>query len=99
MTTTVASPSAGADRLRPVDSAAVTIDGGFWGERLATNRARTIPHGLAQLEASGALGHFYHAAPGSGRYIGGVDDAGRTFPFLDSDVCKWLEAAGWELGR
>ena len=25
--------------------------------------------------------------------------AGCTFPFLDSDVYKWLEAVGWELGR
>ena len=24
---------------------------------------------------------------------------GAPFPFLDSDVYKWLEAAGWELGR
>ena len=23
----------------------------------------------------------------------------QPFPFLDSDVYKWLEAVGWELGR
>ena len=66
---------------------------------MATNRARTIPHGLAQLEASGALGNFRNAARGSGIYVGGMDDAGITFPFIDSDVYKWLEAVGWELGR
>jgi uncharacterized protein len=86
-------------RLRPIDAACVHVTGGFWGERLTTNRERSIPHGLAQLEASGALGNFRHAARGSGRYVGGLDDAGITFPFLDSDVYKWLEAVGWELGR
>ena len=28
-----------------------------------------------------------------------ADTSGATFPFLDSDVYKWLEAVGWELGR
>jgi DUF1680 family protein len=85
--------------LRPVDAAGERVTGGFWATRLATNRERSIPHGRAQLEASGALGNFRHAARGSGRYVGGLDDAGITFPFLDSDVYKWLEAVGWELGR
>src|SRR5262249_5244119 len=38
-------------------------------------------------------------ARGSGPYVGGLDDAGITFPFIDSDAYKWLEAVGWELGR
>jgi uncharacterized protein len=97
--TTLVLPGAGRGRLRPVDAAGVHVTGGFWAERLATNRERTIPHGLEQLEASGALGNFRHAARGSGRYVGGLDDAGITFPFLDTDVYKWLEAVGWELGR
>ena len=99
MTIAAVVPSRGASRLRPIDAAGIRVTGGFWGERLASNRTRTIPHGLEQLEASGALGNFRHAARGSGRYVGGLDDAGLTFPFLDSDVYKWLEAAGWELGR
>ena len=99
MTIATVIPSPGSSRLRPIDAAGVNVDGGFWGQRLATNRARSIPHGLAQLRASGALGNFHNAARRSGRYIGGIDDAGLTFPFLDSDVYKWLEAAGWELGR
>jgi uncharacterized protein len=92
-------PSAGRGRLRPLDGSGVHVTGGFWAERLATNRERSISHGLEQLEASGALGNFRHAARGEGRYVGGLDDAGITFPFLDSDVYKWLEAVGWELGR
>ena len=99
MTMTMVLPSPGSTRLQPLDAAAVHVTDGFWRERLETNRARTIPHGLIQLEASGALGNFRNAARESGRYIGGLDDAGITFPFLDSDVYKWLEAAGWELGR
>jgi len=34
-----------------------------------------------------------------GSYQARGDSAGMTLPFLDSDVYKWLEAAGWELGR
>ena len=71
----------------------------MWADRRAINRDRTIPHGFAHLEASGALDNFRNAARGTGLYVGGNDDAGATFPFLDSDVYKWLEAVGWELGR
>ena len=98
MTRTTVLPSAGRTRLQPLDGGLRVADG-FWGERLATNRRRTIPHGLVQLEASGALENFRNAGRRSGRYVGGLDDAGITFPFLDSDVYKWLEAVGWELGR
>jgi uncharacterized protein len=99
MTVAAVIPSAGTSRLRPLDASRVSVDRGFWGERLSVNRAHTIPHGLEQLETSGALDNFRHAARGSGRYVGGLDDAGLTFPFIDSDVYKWLEAAGWEQGR
>lgn len=99
MTMTSVVPSPSTTRLRPVDAQGVRVDGGFWGDRLAVNRSVTIPHGRRQLDASGALGNFRNAARGSGRYVGGIDDAGLTFPFLDSDVYKWLEAVGWELGR
>lgn len=99
MTSTMVLPSQGRGRLQPLDAAGIRVTDGFWAERLTTNRTRTIPHGRRQLEASGALGNFRNAARASGRYVGGLDDAGITFPFLDSDVYKWLEAAGWELGR
>ncbi|MFN8518419.1 MAG: glycoside hydrolase family 127 protein [Chloroflexota bacterium] len=92
-------PTPGRATRSPLDAAAVAIDGGLWADRLATVRDRSIPHGHAMLEASGALGNLRHAARGSGRYVGGLDDAGITFPFLDSDVYKWLEAVGWQLGR
>jgi DUF1680 family protein len=63
------------------------------------NRERTILHGLRQLHASGALENLRNAGKGHGPYAGASDDGGFTLPFLDSDVYKWLEAVGWELGR
>ena len=45
-----------------------------------SNIEASIPHGLVQLEASGALGNFRNAAAGSGTYRGGSDDSGRHVP-------------------
>lgn len=101
---TAVDPTPGAlGTLRPLDTRAVRIHGGFWGERLDRNRSVTLAHGAAQLEASGAIGNLRRVAESGGAatggYRGGRDDAGVVFPFLDSDVYKWLEAVGWELGR
>ena len=65
-----------------------------------TNRERTIPAGHAQLERVGTLQNFELAAKSARagyRALGIMFD--RPFPFLDSDVYKWLEGAGWEVGR
>jgi DUF1680 family protein len=89
-------PTAGAAvRLRPIDAGAMAVSAGFWAEERRSNIEASIPHGLEQLEASGALGNFRNAAAGSGEYRGGLDDAGAVFPFLDSDAYKWLEAVAW----
>jgi DUF1680 family protein len=85
--------------FRPIGADAYRTGDGFWGRLQRTNRQITIPHGLAQLEASGVLDNFRHAAAGGGRYRGGNDDAGSTFPFLDTDAYKWLEAVAWDHGR
>lgn len=96
-------PTAGAlSRLRPLSATDVSVTADFWASRLEANRARTIPAGFAQLEAAGTLHNFKLAAgsvaAGDGyRALGVMFD--KPFPFLDSDVYKWLEAAGWELGR
>jgi DUF1680 family protein len=76
-----------------------TITGGFWAERLRLNRTRTIPHGFAQLHRSGVIDNLRMAAGAQGRYQAYSDSAGTGLRFLDSDVYKWLEAVGWELGR
>ena len=75
-TVTTVLPSEGSATLQPLDAQGVHVEGGFWGQRLSVNRERTIPHGLEQLEASGALGNFRNAARASGRYVGGMDDSG-----------------------
>jgi uncharacterized protein len=93
-------PSAAAiGRLRPTSGSDVEITGGFWGERLETNRTRTLGHGYAQLQAAGTLDNLRLAAGAKGTYQAFTDSYGSAFPFVDSDVYKWLEAVGWELGR
>jgi DUF1680 family protein len=87
-------------RTRPIGLRGTRISGGLWAERRWVNREVTIPHGAEQLEAAGNLDNFRAAAGRhAGPLRGGADDAGRPFAFLDSDVYKWLEAAGWELGQ
>jgi DUF1680 family protein len=103
--TTVAgvAPTSGAtSTLRPIGAPDVTLTGGFWADRTTTNRDRTIPAGFDQLRAAGNLHNLALAAgsvaAGDGyRALGIMFD--KPFPFLDSDVYKWLEGAGWELGR
>jgi DUF1680 family protein len=88
-----------ASARRALGPSQVTILGGFMAERQRINREHTIPHGFEQLRRSGALGNLRLAAGGDGQYHALADTSGATFPFLDSDVYKWLEAVGWELGR
>jgi DUF1680 family protein len=101
--TTVASvvPTAGAtSALRPISAADATVTGGFWADRAAINRERTIPAGFRQLTDVGTLHNFRLAASAARegyRALGIMFD--KPFPFLDSDVYKWLEGAGWEMGR
>lgn len=86
-------------RLTPLPSPP-QIEGGFWGHRLAVNREVTIPHGFEQFERAGNFHNLRLAAGtlrGDYRSLGVMHDG--PFPFLDSDVYKWLEAVGWELGR
>jgi DUF1680 family protein len=89
----------GIGALRPIATEGIRLTDGFWEERLRRNRERTIPHGFEQLTQAGTLENFRLAAgaPGSYRALGVMFD--QPFPFLDSDVYKWLEAVGWELGR
>ena len=90
---------AAAVALRPLRAEDVSITGGFWAERLRVNREHTIPHGFDQLDRAGNLHDLRLAAGATGSYRALGLMFGAPFPFLDSDVYKWLEAAGWELGR
>jgi DUF1680 family protein len=62
---------------------------GRWQRR---NRETTIPYGIEQLEASGAVDNLRRVA-------GRADAAFRGPVFADSDVHKTLEALAWELGH
>lgn len=86
-------------RLTPLPSPP-QIEGGFWGNRLGVNREATIPHGFEQLEQAGNF-HNLRLAAGTvqGEYRSLKVMSEGPLPFLDSDVYKWLEAVGWELGR
>ena len=85
--------------LTPLGGPNVSVTGGFWDGRLRTNRESTIPRGFDQLRAAGNLANFSLAAGATGRYRALGEEIGLVFPFLDTDVYKWLEAAAWELGR
>jgi len=78
--------------LRPVDARGVQLEGGLLGERQRTNREVTILRGAEELERAGTFDNLRIAA---GRTTG----ERRGMVFSDSDVYKWLEALGWELGR
>src|SRR5690348_14617008 len=85
----VKSPAA---TLTTLDAQAVTIEDGLWARRQTMNHETALAHGYRMLEAAGNLENLRIAAGRStARYRGPV--------FMDSDVYKWLEAAGWELGR
>jgi DUF1680 family protein len=86
-------------RLSPVLGSGATVTGGFWAERLRLNRERTLPHGFEQLRHAGNLSNLALAAGANGRYRTLGQAIGLDYPFLDTDVYKWLEAVGWELGR
>jgi DUF1680 family protein len=85
--------------LRPLALGDARVTGGFWADLLRRNRDATIPHGFEQLEAAGNFHDLRLAAGAQGTYRALGVMFGTPFPFLDSDVYKWLEAVGWELGR
>jgi DUF1680 family protein len=77
--------------LRP--GADPVLGPGFWGLRQEVNARVGIPQGPLLLESAGNL-HDLRLAAGTadGAYRG-------DYPFMDSDVYKWLEAASWQLAR
>ncbi|MGW7256625.1 glycoside hydrolase family 127 protein [Streptomyces sp. NPDC054834] len=74
--------------LRP---AATRVDAGFWHGRRETNARVSLPQGPGLLESAGNL-HNLRLAAGTveGEFQG-------AYPFVDTDVYKWLEAAAWQL--
>jgi DUF1680 family protein len=93
MTGPVAPTGAACVTVRPVPAGALTVTGGFWARRQAVNRTVSIPSGWDSLDRAGTLGNFRAVADGGGA------SQQRGEYFVDTDLYKWLEAAGWELGR
>lgn len=91
--------------VRPLPADAIRLDpGGFLGAWQNRNGAATIPHCIAALEESGAVGNLRRLVDGDGAGRrsdqADADDQGfRGFAFADSDVYKTLEAVSWESGR
>ena len=76
--------------IAAVPLTAVTVTGGFWAPKLATNRTVSIPHIMAENEATGRVANFLkaaHAQPGA--YQGQR--------YNDTDVYKVIEAASYSL--
>lgn len=79
-------------KLRTLPYRAVQITGGFWANYQQVNRSVSLPHGFAMLEQAGNLRNL--------RIASGMEEGEFAgYWFADSDVTKWLEAVGWELGR
>ncbi|HTJ31757.1 MAG TPA: beta-L-arabinofuranosidase domain-containing protein [Dactylosporangium sp.] len=87
-----AAPSADAAvALRPLAVSASRLTGGFWGPRVAANRA-AIPVLYQRLVDAGNVGNLRVAA-------GELPGTAEGGTFRDSDVYKWLEAVAWEYAR
>ena len=77
--------------LRPVDMDSVRLEDSFWKPRLEINRTVTIPAQLRHCYETGRVDNFRRAAGKIGGEFKGL------YPFDDSDVYKWAEAASWSL--
>ncbi len=86
MAETALRPATDSSPAAELPPAAARITGGFWGERLAVNARRALPHQWRQLEASGCIANFRIAA-------GEADGFRAGWFFADSDAYKWLDAA------
>ncbi len=86
-------------RYSPVDFTRVSLTGPFWAERLETVLTRTVPGQYEKLRDSGILESLELKDPPPPLRIprmGGPD--GHTHQvFWDSDIGKWIEAAGYAL--
>ncbi|MDD4098862.1 MAG: glycoside hydrolase family 127 protein [Lentisphaeria bacterium] len=87
MNETLRQSGAGAGKNPPVS--AVRITGGLWGERLRVNREITLAVEYEQCRKTGRLDAWKLTwRPG---------DPNPPHFYWDSDVAKWLEAAGYSL--
>ncbi|SES49167.1 hypothetical protein SAMN04487983_107614 [Streptomyces sp. yr375] len=73
--------------------AAADVRAGFWDARREVNARISVPQGPGLLESAGNLNNLrVLGGTAEGEFQGG-------YPFVDSDVYKWLEAASWQLAQ
>jgi DUF1680 family protein len=77
-------------KLHSVPVHAVTIETGFWSPRRETNVTSSIPSMGKLLEVNGRMDNFR-------RLVGKSAAAQRGPVYSDSDIYKWIEAAGFAL--
>ena len=68
----------------------VKLQDAFWAPRLATNRAKSLPHNFQWCEQTGRISNFDKAA-------GTIEGKFEGIYFNDSDVYKVLEGAAYSL--
>lgn len=79
-------------KLLTVPFTAVHLTNGFLASYQQINRSISLAHGFHMLEKAGNFANLSLAGEqAEGKFFG--------YRFADSDVYKWLEAVGWELGR
>ncbi len=77
------------EHVHPVSLQEVSITGGFWGNRLTTNRTATLPTVYYQSQITGRFDAWkLDWKPGQ---------PNKPHIFWDSDAAKWIEAAGYSL--
>jgi hypothetical protein len=77
-------------KLKTVPVSAVVIHDGFWSKRRTTNVAASIPSMHDELIAHGRMNNFLR--------LEGKSPAPQIGPvYSDSDIYKWIEAAGFTL--
>src|SRR3954463_6637648 len=77
-------------RLRPLPTKAVSFHDAFWERRRNAVRDVMLPAQYEKLETTGRLANFR-------RTVAGEQGGFEGLYFNDTDVYKWLEAAGWAL--
>jgi uncharacterized protein len=79
--------------VRPLASGAVVLGDGELGRWQQRNAESTLPHVIEELRRAGNLENLETVASGAARPYRG------SYPFLDTDVYKTLEAAAYVLAR
>lgn len=84
-------------RYSPVDFTRVSLTGPFWSERLETVLTKTVPSQYKKLDESGILESLELKDPPPPMRIPRNAGGFTTQIFWDSDIGKWIEAAGYAL--